>query len=52
MDNKNLTISEGMIYKLDFALSFFIGSDNIQKIYDCKNEKEIENFLIKIGYNE
>lgn len=45
MENK--TINDAMITKLDFALSFFIGSENIQNIYDCKNEEQIEEYLIK-----
>ncbi len=43
---ENMTITNAMITKLDFALSFFIGSKNIQSIYNCKNEEEIEELLI------
>ena len=34
------------IEKLDFALSFFIGCENVDLIEKCKTEEEIEDILI------
>lgn len=42
--NKDIEI----IKKLDYALTMLIGIENVDLIYDAKNEKEIEQIIIEL----
>lgn len=43
MNNKNI------IEKLDYALSMLIGIENVDLIYQAKDDNEVQDIILKLG---